>query len=72
MNLADIGRLLVGAGVVIAVIGGLLLLAARLGLGRLPGDFSFGTDNVRVYIPLATALIVSLIATLLLNIFLRR
>lgn len=72
MNLTDIGRLLVGAGVVIALVGGLLWLAGRLGAGRLPGDLSFGTGNVRVYVPLATALIVSLIATLLLNFFLRR
>jgi hypothetical protein len=72
MSLTDIGRLLVGAGVVIAVVGGVLMLAGRLGLGRLPGDFSFGTGNVRVYVPLATALIISVVATLLLNIFLRR
>lgn len=70
MNLTDIGRLLVGVGVVIVVVGGLLLLAGRL--GRLPGDLRFGSGNVRVYVPLATMVVVSVIATIVLNLFFRR
>ncbi|MDQ3570276.1 MAG: DUF2905 domain-containing protein [Actinomycetota bacterium] len=72
MSLGDIGRLLVGLAVVLAVVGGVLILAGRAGLGRLPGDLSFGRDGVRVYIPLATCLLLSLIATIVLNLFLRR
>ena len=54
MTLSDIGRALIGVGAVIAVLGAVLVLAGRAGLGRLPGDFSFGGDGVRVYVPLAT------------------
>jgi hypothetical protein len=72
MNLGDLGRLLVLAGVGLAALGLVLVLGARVGLGRLPGDLSFGDDNVRVYFPLATCLLVSLVATVVLNLFVRR
>lgn len=72
MNLSDIGRLLVGAGIVLAVLGAVFALAGRAGLGKLPGDLSFGSDNVRVYVPLATCLLISMVATIVLNLFLRR
>jgi len=72
MSLGDIGRLLVVLGAVLAVVGGALMLAGRAGLGRLPGDISFGGDGVRVYIPIATCLLVSLVATVVLNLIIRR
>ena len=72
MSLEDIGRLLLGAAAVLAVVGVILLLAGRMGLGRLPGDISFGSGGMRVYIPLATCLLLSLIATVVLNLWLRR
>lgn len=68
----DLARvLLVVGGVLVA--GGLVLLAgSKLGLGRLPGDLRFGSGNTRVYVPLATSVILSIVATVLLNLFLRR
>ncbi len=52
---------------------GLVLVAASaLGVGRLPGDLRFGRGNVRVYVPLATCLVLSVVATLVLNLLLRR
>ena len=72
MSLGDAGRLLVGMAAVLAVLGGVLMLAGHAGLGRHPGDLSFGGDGVRVYIPLATSVVLSLVATVVLNLFLRR
>ena len=72
MSLGDIGRLLLGLAAALAVVGGVLILAGRAGLGRLPGDLSFGGNGVRVFIPLATCLLLSLIATVVLNVLLRR
>lgn len=67
----DIGRVLVGVGLVLAVVGVVLLVAGRLGLGRLPGDFRAG-GNVRVYVPLGTCLLVSVVATIVLRLLGRR
>ena len=72
MDPAHIGRVLLVVAAVIGVAGLVLLTASALGLGRLPGDFSFGRGNTRVYVPLATSLIISIVATVVLNLLLRR
>jgi hypothetical protein len=60
-------------GLLIAGLGGLLLLAGTLPwLGKLPGDISFERGNFRFYAPLATSLLLSLLVTLLLNLLARR
>ena len=41
------------------------LAGERLGLGRLPGDFLIERGNVKIYIPLMTSLIVSVVLSLL-------
>ena len=75
-DLGSIGRLLVGAGLVLVLIGGLILLAGRvpyLGwLGRLPGDFVWRRGAVTFYVPLVTSILLSVLLTIALNIFLRR
>lgn len=40
-------------------------------MGRLPGDFRIEKENFRIYFPLATMIILSLVITLLINIFKR-
>lgn len=68
MDTHDVGRLLLVGGLVVAAVGAVFLL----GGGRLPGDLSFGKGNARVYIPLATCLVVSIVATIVLNLLFRR
>ena len=64
-DLGGIGRLLLLGGVILAVLGIILIFAPSLPfIGRLPGDIRIETDNVRIYIPLGTMLVVSLILTL--------
>ena len=72
MNLSDIGRVLVLLGVALAIVGGVLVLGGHLGLGHLPGDVAFGKGKVRVYVPVATSIILSVVLTLVLNAVLRR
>ncbi len=68
----EIGRTLVLLGLGLVAIGAFLILSGKLaGLGRLPGDFSYESDNVKVYFPLATSLVLSAIVTILLYFFRR-
>ena len=68
----EIGRLLLIVGVLIAVIGLVFMVGARIPfLGRLPGDISLSRGNTHVYFPLATSIVLSLLLTLLLNLFFR-
>ena len=69
----DLGRLLVLAGAFAIVLGVVLLLAPRLPwLGRLPGDILIRRDSFTFYFPVVTSLVVSVVVTLLLNLFWRR
>lgn len=64
----DVGRLLVIVGLVLVVLGLLVMAAGRFGfpLGRLPGDFAYRGRNVRVYFPLGTSILFSILLTLIL------
>jgi hypothetical protein len=62
----SLGRALVVAGIVLAAIGFLVQLAPALRFGRLPGDLSFGGSNWRVYVPLGTSVLLSVVLTLVL------
>jgi len=59
-------------GALLLLIGGALIVAEKLGLGRLPGDIVLERKGFRLYAPLATSILVSLVLTLLANLFLRR
>ena len=72
MGLEGIGKLLIGGAIVLLILGGLLLLLGRLGLDRLPGDLVFKRGNVTVYLPIGLMILVSIVATILLNLFFRR
>lgn len=72
MELGGVGRVLVVAGLVLVGLGALIVLASSLGLGRLPGDITFRRGNVRVFVPLASSVVLSVVLTLLLNLILRR
>ena len=64
-------RFLIIAGIMLVILGLAWPWAARLGLGRLPGDIVIERENFRLYFPIATSLVVSAVATLLIW-FLRR
>jgi hypothetical protein len=68
----SLGKILVIAGISLAVVG--VLLWSGLGkswLGRLPGDIHVERGNWGFYFPIVTCLVISIILTVLLNIFRR-
>lgn len=69
----SLGRILLLIGVVLALLGGLLLLVGKVPfLGRLPGDIVIERKNFTFYFPLATSILLSIVLTLLLSLFGRR
>ena len=64
-------RTLVILGIVLVVLGLLWPWLAKLGLGRLPGDFVIERDGYRLHFPLMTSIIVSLVLSLLFWLFRR-
>jgi len=66
---ADVGRLLLVFGVLLVVIGGALMLFGRF---HLPGDLTFHSGSTTVYIPLTTSIVLSIVATIVLNLVFRQ
>ncbi|CAN5796494.1 DUF2905 domain-containing protein [soil metagenome] len=70
--MGELGRILIFFGIALIVLGALFLLGPRIPyLGRLPGDILIRRDHSTLYIPLATCLVLSLVISILLNIFWR-
>lgn len=72
--MSDIGRLLIIFGIGLAVVGGIILLLGKvpgLPFGKLPGDFSWESGSTKIYFPLATMIVVSIILTIVVNVILR-
>lgn len=64
-------KMLIMAGLVVVAVGVAWLLAERLGFGRLPGDIIIERENVRIYIPVMTSIIISIALSLLFWLFSR-
>jgi Protein of unknown function (DUF2905) len=71
--MAGLARLLILFGVVSIVAGLVLLIVPRVPwLGRLPGDVIVEREGFTLYVPIVTSLLVSIVLTILLNLFFRR
>jgi len=62
----QIGKLLITIGLFVALLGAVFLLLGQLGLFKLPGDLQFGSKNLRVFIPITSCIIISIVLTLIL------
>lgn len=69
----SLAKMLILFGVILALLGGLLLLAGKIPfIGRLPGDFYFRGERWSFYFPLTTSILISILLTLLFSLFGRR
>jgi heme/copper-type cytochrome/quinol oxidase subunit 2 len=62
----QIGKWLILAGLVIALAGVVITVSGRVGLFKLPGDLQVGSKNWRVYLPIASCVIISIVLTVIL------
>ncbi len=61
-------KFLITLGIVLILLGLLWSVLGKLGLGRLPGDIVIERDNVHIYIPLATSILLSVVLSLVLTV----
>lgn len=71
--MSGIGKMLLMLGVFLILAGAALMLVGKLGipLGKLPGDITYHKKNVTVFFPLGTMLVISIIVSLILNLYSR-
>ena len=62
-------KTLILLGVLILVAGLLWPWLGKIGLGRLPGDFTFEVGGAKIYVPLVTCIVISVLLTLVLRLF---
>lgn len=71
-----LGRLLIVSGLLLAAVGVLLVVAPRIPglnrLGRLPGDIFVERGTFTIFVPLVSSIVISILLTIVLNVFLRR
>jgi uncharacterized protein HemY len=59
-------KLLILLGIILIAVGVAWLIGERLGLGRLPGDILIERGNFKLYIPIMTSIVVSVVLTAIL------
>lgn len=71
--MAQMGKMIALLGLAMLVVGGLMWLLGRAGgagFRGLPGDIRWESGNVRVYVPIVSAIVISLVLTIILNLVL--
>jgi hypothetical protein len=66
--MTDFGKILIGIGILIVIVGAVLMLAGRanLPIGRLPGDIAYRGKHTSFYFPLTTSVVLSIVLSLVL------
>jgi hypothetical protein len=64
-------KVLLGLAALLAIAGGGLLLASKLGIDRLPGEIVIKRDGFTLYAPIGLMIVLSLALTIVLNLISR-
>ena len=69
----QLGKALIGMGLLLVVVGVVLVLAGKLNIpfGKLPGDITYQKKNLTIFAPFGTMLVVSVVLSIIFNIFSR-
>jgi NAD/NADP transhydrogenase beta subunit len=65
----DLGPVIVAVGLLVVLVGVLAWSGGLSWFGRLPGDIRIESENVRVYIPWVSMLLVSVVVSILMSLF---
>lgn len=65
------GLLVIGVGVGVVVLGVLIWTGALSWFGRLPGDIRYQGQSTRVFVPITSMIVVSVVLTIVVNVVAR-
>ena len=71
MGFQSMGKMLIFLALGLAIVGALLWLGGRVGLGSLPGNFKFEGETWSCYVPIMASIVISLLLTIVLNVIIR-
>lgn len=64
----DIGRTIITIGIIVVLIGIIISIGGKFGLGKLPGDILIKKGNFTFFFPIITSIVISIILTVIVNI----
>jgi hypothetical protein len=62
----NLGKWLVIAGLILVLAGLAVMVGGKFGLGRLPGDIRYESNGTRIYFPITTMILLSVLLSLVL------
>ena len=62
----QIGKWLISVGIITALLGAVVMVLGRIGLFKLPGDLELGSKTWRIYLPIASCIVISIVLTVIL------
>jgi hypothetical protein len=65
-QLQQLGKLILLTGIAISLVGVVIILLGKIGLIKLPGDLYFEGKNWKIYFPVVSCIILSIILTVVL------
>jgi len=68
----NLQKILISIGIILVVIGLLWPLLQKSGLGQLPGDIAVEKKNFKLYFPITTSIIISIVLSLIFWLFMRK
>ncbi len=73
MNVSEVARIIIILGAALIALGVILPYVAKLDFfGKLPGDIKIERGDFNLYFPIATCIVLSILLTLLGNLFFRK
>ncbi len=67
MESRSLGLLIIGAGLTLAVVGLVVYFGGLSWFGRLPGDIRYQGETTRVFVPITSMILASVVLTVLVN-----
>ena len=62
-------KILIIIGIIILVVGVLYPYIKKIGLGQLPGDIVYKSENSTFFFPIITCIVISFVLTIIFNLF---
>ncbi len=71
MIFSNTGKNLIFIGIVLIIIGIVIILLNKFHISNLPGDFIIKNKNTTIYIPIMSSIILSVVISIILNLYFR-
>ena len=65
----EIGRIIMLCGIILVILGSMVILGGKYNIiGKMPGDLLLDKENIKIYFPITSMLLISLTITIVYNI----